>query len=338
MQSGRFGNQMEHFLGFIQAIVEFPQYDIILPYFSDFNTGKLVPLDKYFTLKDVENRVVSWNDVDVTSLKFVGICSKRSKKTCFENGWTGQKLGHYWKHALKKKKFDEEYKYDERSQLDYLRRSERIDSGTVLAFAGNFAGFPMPLELESMQRHLTWSKGVMDVVMEHIPSNHNFLAVHLRLGSDWKKFCEKIDQWEGMPQQNLPMEFRQCYRHGTPTSIKDACFPDERILFNTIQEVANANVLKQIYLATEDRKNIQHLMFMLENKRFTVMRPVKSPEYPDWVLESALLAQGAQFIGSCGSSFTAHVVRERTHVGLRPTKMNHYFGVVPEADSVKDEL
>ena len=77
---------------------------------------------------------------------------------------------------------------------------------------------------------------------------------------------------------------------------------------------------------------------MLENKRFTIIRPVKSPEYPDWILEAALLAQGSQFIGSCGSSFTAHVVRERTHVGLKAGKTNHYFGVTSTHQEIKDEL
>ena len=58
----------------------------------------------------------------------------------------------------------------------------------VLAFKGAPASFPVLKRNRHLQKYLVWSDTLMTGALEYIThtmDNDSFIAVHLRIGSDW---------------------------------------------------------------------------------------------------------------------------------------------------------
>ncbi|VDP09791.1 unnamed protein product [Soboliphyme baturini] len=322
---GRFGNQVDHFLG-VLSFARLLNRTLILPPWVEYeyrNPRSIqVPFDRYFLVHPLEayHRVITMKEFMENLAETVWPKHERKvichsphdgpiKNSC--NAKHGNPFESFWDtHDID---FVESVFYHPLSVLITAKRDvqkwiERFDAVNfkVLAFTGAPAAFPVQEKHVGLQKFLKWSYYIERQANEFILNelmNESFIGVHLRNDRDWNNVCQKI-----YPSSHL-FASAQClgyhFEHGSLT--KEICLPSERTIVRQLKEAVKRTGVRYVFVASDKDHMIEAF-----NQALLPLKAKAYRRYPDEPHVSlCILAKANHFIGNCVSTFSAFVKRER---------------------------
>lgn len=340
---GRFGNQMDYFLGTLSFAKELNRTLVLAPwveYHMYQSKSMQVPFDEYFEVDEVANyHSAITMETFMREIapkiwppsKRISFCHQQraafgeEKPTDPCAAKNGNPPGPFWD------TYDVDFvgselhgplSYDVwnvAGEAERWRRRYPPDRWPVLAFAGSPASYPVLEVNAQLQRHFKWSAAVRqraaDLRRRLLPAGP-FVGVHLRLGSDWERACEHTRQATG----NL-FSSAQClgYRQQHGRLTRRLCYPDWSTVVRQLRNAARSIGARAVYVATDAPERLTELRNRLSNKaefQLVTWQPGGSGRLSDPHAELALLARSNLFIGNCVSSFSAVAFRERLALGL----------------------
>lgn len=345
---GRFGNQMEQFVG-VLAFAKGLNRTLVLPPLIEYRTGETrsiqVPFDKYFEVEPLMayHRVVLMHDFMKEIApevwppeKRVSFCymerSPISKdgedvplRSC--NAKIGNPFGPFWDEFgidFVGSEFFGPLNYDVHHGDAVAKWTERFpaDRFPVIAFSGAPASFPVQKENAGLQRYLRFSKDVTaraeKFISEQIPKGA-FIGIHLRNGIDWVKACQHVDS-----SANL-FSSPQClgYLNEYGSLTQELCMPSKELVIRQLKRLikaykeTNKDEVKSIFVASDKNHMVKEISEALQRMKVTVVRQENQTSDP--ILDLAILVRSNHFIGNCVSSFSAFVKRSRDAAGFKST-------------------
>lgn len=312
---GRFGNQVEHFLGGM-AFAKSIDRTLILP---PWRTYKNVGFNEWFQVDGVAkyHRVILAEDF----MQFlaaehwplaerIGFCFSYGKdKDCKMK--EGNPFGPFWDGLGVD--FNSTITYSTSYQDPEMWKTKfPVDIYPVLALKGAPASFPMKVEHHQLQQYLLWSHSIKTKGQDYIQKNFpdmKFIGLHLRNGIDWKNACEHVDGMKAF------MASPQCLDPlGEKNVSKEMCFPPLEEILRLTKDTVMKSEARVLYVATDKYPYIEELETHLKDYKVKVFH--QDPWLPQ--IDLYILGQSDHFIGNCVSSFTSFVTRERA-VYNKPT-------------------
>ncbi|OUC40020.1 SNARE domain protein [Trichinella nativa] len=326
---GRFGNQVEQFLGTL-SFAKHINRTLVLPPFIEYDSGKtkMIRFTDYFQLKHLlkYHRAIEMSQFirDVAPIiwpmnRRIGFCYYEGSHSNGCDMKYGNPFQAFWDlynvDFVSYEIYSKNGLSTERTHWDLWLERYPAESYPVLAFKGSPGAFPSNPEDHALQKYLVWSPYVQDKADAFISENlrgQPFLGVHLRNNRDWPNVCQYIK-----PKWHLFCS-SQClgkhFEHGIMTM--ELCLPSEELILSQVKEAIARTGLKVLFVASEYDHMINQFTQMLPKKQgYTVVR-----RYPDHAqISLAILAKSKLLICNCLSSFTAMVKRQRDLQGL-PTE------------------
>ncbi|KRY18919.1 GDP-fucose protein O-fucosyltransferase 1 [Trichinella patagoniensis] len=326
---GRFGNQVEQFLGTL-SFAKHINRTLVLPPFIEYDSGKtkMIRFTDYFQLKHLlkYHRAIEMSQFirDVAPIiwpmnRRIGFCYYEGSHSNGCDMKYGNPFQAFWDlynvDFVSYEIYSKNGLSTERTHWDLWLERYPAKSYPVLAFKGSPGAFPSNPEDHALQKYLVWSPYVQDKADAFISENlrgQPFLGVHLRNNRDWPNVCQYIK-----PKWHLFCS-SQClgkhFEHGIMTM--ELCLPSEELILSQVKEAIARTGLKVLFVASEYDHMINQFTQMLPKKQgYTVVR-----RYPDHAqISLAILAKSKLLICNCLSSFTAMVKRQRDLQGL-PTE------------------
>lgn len=349
--SGRFGNQVETFLGalsFAHAI----NRTLILPPWVEYRKGEVksvqVPFETYFKVEALaEYTKVITMDVFMDELsndvwpyeKRISFCyNERKKLDGTSSGGCNAKDGNpffsFWD-GFNIDFYGSEF-FGPSLTFDVVHRgmdklwNEKYDANKwpVLAFTGAPASFPVQAENVHLQKYLKWSDEIDKKANKFIKTllpKGAFIGLHLRNGIDWIRACDHIKDVKQL------FSSAQClgYNNEKGSLTMDICLPSQESVIRKIKrtikrvkETQKTNEIKSVFVASDNNHMIEYINEQLKRMKIRAYRlPENSPH-----VDLAILGRANIFIGNCVSSFTAFVKRERDSRGFP----SQFFGYPSE--------
>lgn len=335
-QTGRFGNQADHFLGAL-AFTHALNRTLILPPWVEYRKGEAksiqVPFDDYFSTEALSEftKVITMEEFMETLAPTVWPPEKRfsfcymerqkldgtSSASC--NAKEGNPFFSFWEtfkiDFVGSEFFGPSLNYDvQYREMDKLWNNKYgADQWKVIAFTGAPAAFPVQKENLHLQKYLKWSEDIdskaNSFIKKFLPKGA-FIGIHLRNGIDWIRACEHVKD-----AKNL-FASPQClgYNNEKGDLTMDICMPSQEFVIRKIKrivkkakELSKKNEVKSIYVASDNNHMIEYLNEFLRRMN---IKAFKLPENNPHV-DLAILGRANYFIGNCVSSFSAFVKRER---------------------------
>ena len=347
---GRFGNQVDHLLGslafakklnrtlvippWIGHTVKSQYKNSFIPYDTWFKADALNKYHKTVLMEDFMKNLAPavWPSEKRTVYCFeISLSRSKDKQSCPAK--EGNPFGPFWNNFnvefFHSATFPSYLRYDSsKEQWDIAFPSSKH---LVLALMGAPASYPVKAENRQLQKYVEWSDEIDKFTTAFISSSLKlpYVAVHLRNGYDWKRACEHV---VGDGLNYAFMSSPQCVGEGSSGKkfTKELCYPSkENVLKQTLDAVRQVSA-KSLFIATDQDSYKSDFIRQFENAGLSV--DVVTLGYNALEKDLALLIKSEAFIGNCGSSFTAFVVRKRN----TRNKSNFFFGVVDE--KVKSEL
>ncbi|XP_077991252.1 GDP-fucose protein O-fucosyltransferase 1-like isoform X2 [Glandiceps talaboti] len=189
----------------------------------------------------------------------------------------------------------------------------------VLALMGAPAQFPVTQANEALQQYVKWNSDVKEEADDYIERNlrRPYVGVHLRNGADWVSTCNMAD---GKTYTHL-MSSQQCvgyHRDRASPVTKEMCMQGEPQVVREVREVVQNIDARTVYISTDHQPMLEDLSETLEDLNVEVFH--LDPEKPE--LDLYILGEADHFLGNCVSSFSAFVKRERDVNG----KTTSFFG------------
>ncbi|UJR32853.1 hypothetical protein I4U23_020315 [Adineta vaga] len=313
---GRFGNQVEHFLGGL-AFAKAINRTLIVP---PWRTYKNIRYSEWFEIESLRlyHRVIDAEEFMQTLASRVwpvesriGFCwlpADRSKSECQMK--EGNPFGAFWNELNVSFVDTATYQlgYDEYSIAQWYHLFP-ADKYPVLALKGAPASFPMLAEHRQLQKYMNWSEQIMNEVRHHqttLFNNESYIGIHLRNDIDWKRSCADVESYKTRSYMASP----QCFDLSSSTQdyvTHKICYPSDDEIFRLLKNIVVRTRIHNIYVATDKRPMIQEIEEHLAAQR------VKVKHLDPWlpVIDAAMLAHADYFIGNCVSSFTSVVKRAR---------------------------
>ncbi|XP_041978974.1 GDP-fucose protein O-fucosyltransferase 1 [Aricia agestis] len=328
---GRFGNQVDHFLGSL-AFSKAINRTLVLPPWVEYRYGepksRQVAFDTYFKV----DSLTSYHRVETMESFMTNIAPKiwppekrisfcytqrigEEQNSC--NAKSGNPFGPFWN------TFDVEFvgsefygplNYDAQNfdMILQWRKKYLSDIWPVIAFTGAPASFPVQKENVHLHKYLVWNPEIINKTLNFIKqkmSGGGFLGLHLRNGQDWSKACQHVEN-----SQKL-FSTPQClgYKNEKGKLTLSMCFPQKSEIIKQVKRVLKKlNGLKYIFVASDFDHMVQPLNEAVKKMGVSVITLEQNNPH----LDLAILGQANYFIGNCVSSYSAFVKRERDVRGL----------------------
>lgn len=344
LHSGRFGNQVDHFLGALRFAANIDR-TLILPPWIEYRQGAVrsvqVPFDTYFQVRPLQkfHRVITmerfmrhladdlWPKADRIALCYSERKSLHggTARGCYAK--EGNPFGPFWDEYqidFVGSEFFSPLTYDtvhSQGMADRWRTKYPATVWPVLAFTGAPATFPVQANNVELQRHLVWTPSVQTAANNWVRGNlprGAFIGIHLRNGVDWERACTHI-----VDSPNL-FSAPQClgYRNEFGKANADMCLPSKELVLKQLRRQikrfnqANANNdIRSIFVASDNNHLIDELNDGLKRLKVSAHKLIENNPH----LDMAILGMSNLFIGNCISSYSAFVKRDRDVRGL-PTQ------------------
>uniref|UniRef100_A0A0K2TXW0 GDP-fucose protein O-fucosyltransferase 1 n=1 Tax=Lepeophtheirus salmonis TaxID=72036 RepID=A0A0K2TXW0_LEPSM len=354
---GRFGNQVDHFLGSL-AFAKGLNRTLILPHFVEYpfyrQKSIQIPFSTYFEVSEVSkftsvipmgvfmhelastvwppSERISFCHSERNGLPSVSNSINENEKC---NAKSGNPFGPFWdkfgidfvgselygKHGL----------YYDAHNEDELRKWNKIyspDKWPVLAFTGAPASFPIQFQNVGIQKYFKWSRVISlkadEWIEENLP-NAPFIGIHLRNGVDWKRACELVSKSSNLFSSPQCLGYHAEHGHLT----KDICLPPINVIVKKLKRLLRNVYARSIFVASDNDHSLDELRKAFQ---FRSDLSIHKLEEHNPHLDLVILGKSKHFVGNCVSSFSAFVKRERDALGLASS----FFGFPNEKK--KDEL
>jgi peptide-O-fucosyltransferase len=220
--------------------------------------------------------------------------------------------------------------YNERTR-DLWNRKFPPAQHPVLTFKGAPASFPVQKFNRDLQMYVVWNSHIREWTEGYVQremSGEPYIAVHLRIGSDWEKACERAVGMQSF------MESDQCLEDVPGATVtQELCLQTHEQIARHVKTLADSTGIHHVFIASDVDPRLSYIKKKLgPSMNVHYLNPSDAP------LDLAVMGRADYFIGNCVSSFTAFVKRERD-VHQRPTE---FFGfedtVLPKKNQERTEL
>ncbi|XP_033123629.1 GDP-fucose protein O-fucosyltransferase 1-like isoform X2 [Anneissia japonica] len=336
---GRFGSQVDQFLGAFHFAQKIGRVLVIPPFISyqhekGHDTPNIyVPFDNYFNLdkvKEYHPDVILMHDfmdnlapVNWAPGQRFAYCSSRAAE--FNEGAcprSGNPFSEFWDHF--DIKFDDSliWEGDLHFNVEYEPWKENWEKEyppskyPVIAFMSAPAISPLSDVPAGLQEYLEWQPRIAEEGEKHIAEHlqRPYVGIHLRNGADWVRTCELADG-----SYHQLMSSRQCtgVRHDNSAPITmEMCIQSEEQVIKELKYIVRKEQPKTIFVATDHEPMVDELTEAFPEIEVKHLDPEK-PE-----IDMYILSQSDHFVGNCVSAFSHYVRRERDVGG----KIATYFG------------
>jgi len=324
---GRFGNQMDHFLGSLGFAKNLDRTLVIPPwieYLPGRSTTKHVPYKKYFKLEPLSSyhRVIDmetfmkelapkvWPEKERSILCYVAR-NGPEKNSC--NAKDGSPFGPFWDNFkidfVKSEFYGPNMFFNTESSQEKSKWLKKFpsDKYPVLAFTGAPAQFPVIKNFIPNQKYVEFSDEISKLAQDFIDKylERPYIGVHLRNDIDFKNACEHVeDGGSNFFSSAQCLGYNQ--QHGKIT--KELCFPSKKTILNQVEKAVKRTKAKSLFVAADKDHMINDFKKQLKQYKVNVVK-YKS-NHPQ--VDLAILSSSDLYIANCVSSFSAFTVRHRS--------------------------
>lgn len=321
---GRFGNQMEQFLGALNFARDVDR-TLVLPHLVEYPHGRAsdqIPFQKYFQVEPLRKytKVFLMDDFMENIADEIWPQGQRiafcyqfrdGENSC--KAKDGNPFGPFWDRF--NIDFDHNAKFGPLGfDMDYgFHKSAWVnnfpgDKFPVLAFTGAPGAFPVLEKNVKLQQYIKWSSYIDNLAETFINKfkpnkDDKFIGIHLRNGKDFKLACEHT---RDMKNNNF-FASAQCLGYGTENGdlSMELCYPSDNTIMKQVGDALRKTGAKHAYIASDN----DHMIKKFE-KRF------KSVKFVKYDLESphvdlCILGKAEHAIVNCVSTFSAFLKRQR---------------------------
>ena len=324
---GRFGNQADQLLGSM-AFSKSLNRTLVLPPFISYSTKggsvTMLPWDSVFDLDRVSEfmSVITMEDFMSKLAPSIWPASQRSS-FCFSprpgdaldscNAKHGSPFGPFWDSFgvsfVKSEMYAPLTFSTNHNNINRWKEKFPANKYPVLSMTGAPSSFPVSAEHVSIQRHVSWSRDLLQLatswVNKNIGQGERFLGIHLRNGGDWTRACVHV---ESPGVKNL-FASPQCLGYGAEhgSLTMELCSPNSHTIIQQLTETISGQKYKHVFVASDHDHMIGQLnkMFHQDGVSFHKL------EEDNFLLDLVILSISDHFIGNCVSSYTAVVKRIR---------------------------
>uniref|UniRef100_A0A0R3S0F4 GDP-fucose protein O-fucosyltransferase 1 n=1 Tax=Elaeophora elaphi TaxID=1147741 RepID=A0A0R3S0F4_9BILA len=341
---GRFGNQMEHFLGML-AFVKALNRTLVLPPFIEYYPKKkraiMVDFDKYFLVEPLRNfhTMIIMRDFIKEIAPNIWPPNKRkafcwqprqsiydTKKLSGCHAKEGNPFDAFWDYSnisfigdvYYASDFPEAHLIDLASSRKKWNEKFPADRYPVLSFISAPAAFPARTGHHHLQKYLYWSKAVMTEANKYVVESleRPFIGIHLRNGIDWENLCQMVSRNE------TDKLFGSAICTGDSSKLTaEMCLPSLET-DNKFEVTKKARKLKvrSVFVSSDRNHYIDELRQELAPLQIVVQR--RHPE--NLHVNLAILSMADHFIGNCVSTLSAFIYRQRKYASSIP-KHSSFF-------------
>uniref|UniRef100_A0A0N4ZJV4 GDP-fucose protein O-fucosyltransferase 1 n=1 Tax=Parastrongyloides trichosuri TaxID=131310 RepID=A0A0N4ZJV4_PARTI len=356
---GRFGNQMEQFLGAL-SFSKLLNRTLILPPLVEYLPGKpsatMVDFESYFQIKPLEeyHRVISMRKFMKDLSKDVWPEDKRfafcwaPKNSIFDDklpagcqAKEGNPFGPFWDNFNIQFVGDVYYGdipngYIPSTYKEVEEWKSRFPENDypVLSFTSAPGQFPARHKDRRLQRYIRWSSRITSQAKKFIDQYlpRPFVGIHLRNDVDWKRVCEHV---EADPSRTI-FSSEQCtgINNEKGQLTKESCFPSYETILHDVEKLVRENNMKAVFVSSDKDHMIEEINERL--KTYDVKAYKLNDNNPHVSL--AILQASNHFIGNCVSTFTAFATRSREFSSASSNRPTTFFGFSPSIRKRKIEL
>ncbi|XP_038060600.1 GDP-fucose protein O-fucosyltransferase 1-like isoform X2 [Patiria miniata] len=340
--SGRYGNQLEQFIGSLLFASKLGRVLVIPPFIMYPNALEAVPknayvqVDEYFDLDEIkkfypdvitmedfmtELAPLYWNEGNRVAYCSNGLADNNGGK-CTRDGnpfrtfWQDQGIEFDDSEVWTNLYFNVEHAGVAEHWKEVYPASEHPVMALVTAPVIN----PISTAVEGLQHYLTFKDHIRQPAEEFIEKNLEkpFWGLHLRNGADWSRTCELL----GTGDFPYLLSSRQCTGKEGDSVTREMCLQSE--------EQVIADIRYQLQLAEEDNRELPKSIFVATDH--VAMEEDLQAAFPDikivtWgpdldQMDLYVLGQADDVILNCVSAFSAFVKRDRDVNG----KLVAFFG------------
>lgn len=356
---GRFGNQMEHFLGAL-TFAKSLERTLILPPLVEYLPGKpsavMVDYDTYFQVKPLEeyHRVITMRNFMKNLSNVVWPKEKRyafcwsPRNSVYDSSAPtgcqakdGNPFGPFWDNF--NIEFVGDVYYGDIPGGYYLSSYKSIEEWKlrfpvkdypVLAFTSAPGHFPAREKDRYLQKYIRWSSKITSQAKKFIDTylSRPFVGIHLRNDIDWIRVCEHIN-----PSSSTPLfSSEQCtgINNLKGQLTKEVCLPSKKTILEDLSKIVEEKNIKSIFVSSDKDHMIEELNDHLKIYNVTAYKLKDNNPY----VSLAILQSSNHFIGNCVSTFTAFVTRSREFSKASASRPTTFFGFNPTVKKRKIEL
>jgi len=344
---GRFGNQIDQFLGaieftkqlgrvlilphFVEYPIDHPLSRIFPPFSTIFNVSTI---SQYLEVIDQPTFIHHfYNDQYWPKEKRISFCFQPSNNGCeFRHG---QPSTDFWTLTVNQVTFSSSKSFEGMGFDPNGWKRFSAAEYPVIALAGAPASFPVAEEHRSLQRYLEWNDDRLRRIRRFINARlpRPYVGIHLRLGEDWANSCTSA---VGLVYSY--MESAQCLNRDEKVT-KQLCYPSNSHIVKKVVEAVKALKAKSVFVSADVHGEVIGMLLRAlgtVGKKFGWPIIVVRDEQNDLYTDLGLLIESDHFIGNCVSSFTGFVKRKRDV--SEPLRTTSFFGRHYQFPSIENKL
>ena len=346
---GRFGNQMEQFLGVLAfakhlnrtlvlpPLVEYPPHSRearMREFDTLFRVEPLAEFHRVMPMRHFMREIASkiWRPENRTVFCWAprtGLTADPNLLGC--HATEGNPFGPFWRHVGVLRFSGEQFFGDKTGDVDTESEGVRQrwinefppSQFPVLAFSSAPAAFPVQQSHRWLQRFIQWTGQIEAEADEIINSKFGgkgeirLVAVHLRNGPDWENACRHLDDQTSAGGQLFASAQCTGYSNEYGQLSAEACNPSLGTVLEEIQSQVRRVGATAVFVASDWRNHLETIRAHLaEHIPWPIDVASAGSDHGEnaknaVAVDLAILARAHHFIGNCASTFSAFVVRQR---------------------------